>query len=115
MELILNTVVEEINGDELVDSISIRNVKTGEIKKLDVGGVFISIGSVPSTLMARSAGVEVNEREHIVVNKDQETNIPGVFAAGDVTGGIMQISTAVGEGCIAALSAYKYIKNHSRQ
>jgi len=115
VELILDTVVEEINGDEFVDSISIRNVKTGEIKKLDVDGVFISIGSVPSTLMAKSAGVEVNDKGHIVVNKDQETNIPGVFAAGDVTGGIMQISTAVGEGCIAALSAYKYIKNHSRQ
>jgi len=110
VELILNTVVEQILGNNFVNSISIRDVKTDEIKKLEVNGVFVSIGVVPSTVMEKSEGVEVDEREHIVANKDRETNIPGVFAAGDVTGGIMQISTAVGEGCIAALSAYKYIK-----
>ncbi len=109
-EVILNTVVEEILGDKLVDSISIRNIKTNEIKKLEVDGVFVSIGVVPSTVMEKSEGVEVDKKEHIVVSKYQETNIPGVFAAGDVTGGIMQVSTAVGEGCTTALSAYKYIK-----
>jgi thioredoxin reductase (NADPH) len=110
VKLILNTVVEEIHGDKLVNSISIRNVKTDGIKKLKVDGVFVSIGVIPSTVMEKSEGVEVDEREHIVVDRNQETNIPGVFAAGDVTGGIMQISTAVGEGCTAALSAYKYVK-----
>jgi thioredoxin reductase (NADPH) len=52
----------------------------------------------------------VSEKGFIKVDRDQHTNISGVFAAGDVTGGVMQITTAVGEGCVAALSAYSYIK-----
>lgn len=115
VELILDTTLEEIRGNKFVNSISIKNVKTGRIKKLDVDGVFVSIGVVPSTVMEKGEGIEVDGRENIVVNRNQETNIPGVFAAGDVTGGVMQVATAVGEGCVAALSAYKYTKKPYRE
>jgi thioredoxin reductase (NADPH) len=111
IELILDTVVVEIRGDKLVNSVSIKNVKTNAIKELPVDGVFVSIGTIPNSDLGKKEGVMVGEKGYILVNKNQETNIPGIFAAGDVTGGVMQISTAVGEGCIAALSAYDYIKN----
>jgi len=109
VESILNTEIEEILGDKFVTSIKIKTDKEERI--LPVDGVFVAIGIVPSTTMAKGAGIELDEKDYIKVNRNQETNIPGVFAAGDITGGVMQISTAVGEGCVAALSAYKYIKN----
>jgi len=65
---------------------------------------------VPHSELAKDAGVKLDDKSFIGVDRNQETNIEGVFAAGDVTGGVMQISTAVGEGCIAALNAYKYVK-----
>ncbi len=105
VEFILNAEVEEILGEEFVNSIKLKDGKI-----LEVDGVFISIGIVPSTTLAKGAGVGVDEKGYVKINRDQETNLPGVFAAGDVTGGVMQISTAVGEGCIAALSAYTYVK-----
>ncbi|MBU4201960.1 MAG: thioredoxin-disulfide reductase [Candidatus Altiarchaeales archaeon] len=105
VEFILNSEVEEILGENFVNSIKLKGGKT-----LEVNGVFISIGIVPSTTMAKAAGVELDDKGYVKVNREQETSVPGVFAAGDVTGGVMQISTAVGEGCIAALSAYKHVK-----
>lgn len=109
VELILNSTVEEILGENLVNSIKIKDTKN-ETKKIDVNGVFISIGTVPNSGLAKEAGVDLDEKGFIKINKNQETNIEGVFAAGDVTGGVMQISTAIGEGCIAALSAYRYVR-----
>jgi len=108
VEFILNTEVEEIMGGKFVTSIKIKTEEKEGILSLE--GVFVVIGNVPSTTMAKGAGMELDEKGYIKVNRDQETSIPGVFAAGDVTGGVMQISTAVGEGCVAALSAYKYIR-----
>jgi len=106
VEFMLNSEVEEISGDKFVDSIKLKN----NGKSLDVDGIFISIGIVPSTTMAKAAGVGLDDKGYVKVSREQETNVLGVFAAGDATGGVMQISTAVGEGCIAALSAYKYVK-----
>lgn len=110
VEILLNTGVEEILGDKFVNAIKIKNLETGEQRKIQVDGVFISIGTVPNSEIAKEAGVKTDEKGYIKVNSQQETNIEGVFAAGDVTGGVLQIATAVGEGCIAALSAYKYVK-----
>ncbi len=105
VEFILNAEVEEISGETFVNSIKLKDGKS-----IEVNGIFISIGIVPSTTMAKAAGVELDKKGYVKVNREQETNVQGVFAAGDVTGGVMQISTAVGEGCIAALSAYRYVK-----
>lgn len=107
VELILNATVEEISGETLVSSMKI---KEDVIREISVDGVFISIGSIPNSGLAKDAGVLLDEKEFIKVDGNQETNMKGVFAAGDVTGGVMQISTAVGEGSIAALSAYEYVK-----
>lgn len=110
VEIILNTKVEEISGEKFVNSIKIKNIKNNEVKKLNVNGIFISIGNLPNSGLAKESGINLDENGYIKVDENQETNIEGVFAAGDVTGGIMQISTAIGEGCTAALNAYKYVK-----
>lgn len=110
VEPVLNTTVEEIQGDKFVNRIRIRNTESGEERLLDVDGIFIAIGYVPATSIARSAGVSVDDNDFIIVDKEQKTNITGVFAAGDCTGGLMQVSTAVGEGSVAAISACRYVK-----
>ena len=110
VEILLNTGIDEIIGDKLVNAIQIRDLIDNQVKRLSVDGVFISIGTVPHSELAKDAGVKLDEKNFIKVDRNQETNVEGVFAAGDVTGGVLQISTAVGEGCIAALSAYKYVK-----
>lgn len=109
VKLILNSIVEKIEGNESVKNLKIKNVKNGEVSDLAVEGVFIEVGHIPSTYIANKAGVEIDEKKFIIVNKDKETNVKGVFAAGDVTGTLAQIATAVGDGAIAATNAYYYI------
>jgi thioredoxin reductase (NADPH) len=96
----------EISGADFVES-----VKLSSGKELQVGGVFICGGHTASSELAKQAGVELDEKGSIRVDRDMRTNIPGVFAAGDVTGGIPQITVAAGEGCIAALTAYGHVKS----
>ena len=110
VDVLLSTGVEEIIGDKVVNAMKLKNLETGEVRKIPVDGVFISIGTVPHSELAKDAGVKLDEKNFIKVNGDQETNIEGVFAAGDVTGGVLQIATAAGKGCVAALAAYKHVK-----
>jgi thioredoxin reductase (NADPH) len=100
---------EEIMGSSVVEKIRLKSQKT-----LEVSGVFVSAGTKPSTELASESGIKLDERGFIEVTKNMETNIPGVYAAGDVTGGIPQISTAVGNGATAALKAYGYIKQQEK-
>jgi thioredoxin reductase (NADPH) len=95
-----------ISGADFVGSVTLSSGKI-----LDVEGVFISAGHTASSELASMAGVELDGRGFIKVSRSMETSLPGVYAAGDVTGGIPQITTAVGEGCTAALKAYGYVKN----
>ena len=109
VEPVWNTVVEEILGDTQVRRIRVRNIETGEIKEIEVDGVFVAIGIEPNSELAKEAGIAVDEKGYIIVNKKQETNIKGVYAAGDITGGLQQITVSVGEGTIAAISAFEYV------
>jgi thioredoxin reductase (NADPH) len=110
VKIIWNSVVEKIEGDNFVNKIIIKNLKTNETKELEIDGVFVEIGEIPTTEIVKSAGVEVNEKNFIRVNEKFETNIPGVFAAGDVIGSFAQIVTAAAEGAEAATNAYLYLK-----
>lgn len=83
-------------------------------KILDLERLFIEIGTVPSSLLAKKIGVALDNEEFIKVNEKLETNVPGIFAAGDISTGsnkIWQISTAVGEGTIAANSVKEFLRN----
>lgn len=104
--------VKSINGDVYVKSVTLVDQEGAE--EISVDGVFIILGNVPATAIVRKAGVAVDDRGCIRVDRMQLTNIEGVFAAGDCTCGGMQVATAVGEGAMAALQAYRYVKRVKR-
>ena len=106
-----NSIIEEaITKDEKLGSLKIKNIETDEISNIDVNDLFIAIGVEPQSGLAKNAGIELDDDNCIKVNRNQETNYPGIYAAGDVTGGIRQVTTAVGEATTAAMNAYLYIK-----
>ena len=102
-----NAQIREISGSRFVEKITVDD---GSKKSLDVQGVFVQIGSTPVKEVGECEGLALNDDNEIIVNARCETNIPGLFAAGDVTDiPEKQIITAAGHGCIASLSAFKYI------
>jgi len=106
VKILHNTRVESITGDKFVKGINIDT--QGRKDTLDVKGVFIDIGLVPNSGFAK--GLDINEKGEIKVNCANETNVPGVFAAGDVTSvPEKQIVIAAGDGAKAALGAFRYL------
>jgi thioredoxin reductase (NADPH) len=107
--------VEIINGwpKEIFGAQKVEGIILESGKKLNVDGVFISLGLVPAIELAKKLGVEI-EKNYIKVNRKMETNIKGVFACGDITGINLQIAKAVGEGSIAGYSVFKYLHNLKR-
>jgi thioredoxin reductase (NADPH) len=111
VKVLWNTEVKEIKGEKTVTGALLLDVETGKTQELAVDGVFVQIGESPNSQVAQESGVEVEEGGCIKIDVRQHTNIPGVFAAGDVTNyPVRQIGTAVGQGITAALEAYAYIK-----
>jgi len=104
-EIIEKTTAYAIEGDQLVRTLKVKSLIDSVVKDLRVGGVLIAVGYVPMTEIIKKAGVEVDERGCIKVDRKQKTNLEGVFAAGDCTCGGMQIITAAGEGARAIISA----------
>lgn len=110
VEFILDSAVEEISGENKVEKIKIKNVKSNENSELSLDGIFIEIGRIASTdLIANFA--DRDERNQILVDEKCRTKTPGIFAAGDVTQvPFKQITIACGQATIAALSAYQYLQ-----
>jgi len=109
VEKFLGYEVIEILGEERVTGIKIKSRQTGKTETLTVQGVFIEIGLIPNSGFAKGV-IELNDRGEIVVDCACRTNVPGIFAAGDVTTvPEKQIVVAAGEGAKAALSAYGYL------
>ena len=109
IDVMWDTVVEEILGDQSANAVRARNVKTGEVTTLDTDGVFIYIGHLPNTELFRGQ-LELDEAGYIVTDRRQKTSVPGVFAAGDVQDAIFrQIVTAAGTGSAAAIEAIRYL------
>lgn len=105
-----NSVVEEVLGTENVTGVRIKNNATGEVKEIPANGYFAAIGHTPVTKIFKDAGVETDERGYIQPKEFTQTNIPGVFVAGDVHDHrYRQAITAAGEGCKAALDVEKYL------
>jgi thioredoxin-disulfide reductase len=110
IEVIFNSNVKEIVGDNKVSSINIINHKNNEERELFINGVFVEIGREARTDLVQNL-VRVDNQNQIVVDAECATSTPGIFAAGDVTNvPFKQITIAVGQGTIAALSAYKYLQ-----
>lgn len=109
IDFIWDSVVDEIVGDQVVTGVRLRNVKTGEERLHPVQGVFIAIGHTPNTEFL-GGQVTLNEQGYILTDERGRTNVPGVYAAGDVQDWrYRQIATSVGDGCRAAMEVEKYI------
>lgn len=109
MEFIWNTMVDEFVGGDRLNQVNLKNTKTGEIIPVAVDGCFLFIGYLPNTEIFKGL-IAMNERGYILTNELMETNREGIYAVGDVRAKCLrQVSTAVGDGAIAAVSAERYI------
>lgn len=113
IEIITDAVVEKISGDKFVSGIVVKNAVSGEIKEIKLEGVFVAIGSVPNTDFVKNL-VKLNEYGEIIIDhKTCETDVPGIFAAGDITDVVeKQAIIAAGDGAKAALSADKWLQKN---
>lgn len=109
MEFIWNTIVDEFTGNERLEKVILKNLKSNELIPVDVDSCFLFIGYVPNTEIFKDV-LDMNRGGYLITNEKMETNIPGVFAAGDVRDKFLkQVATAVGDGAIAGYAAEKYI------
>lgn len=109
IELVLDSVVERINGKDIVESIDVKNVKNEKTTSLDVDGVFIAVGYIPNSAIYKEI-INTDEGGYIIADESCETNIPGVFAAGDVrTKRLRQIVTATADGASAVTAVEHYL------
>ena len=116
--------IQSVEGDDLVSGIRLEPDVQAEEIKAEAGqqandfcpaeGVFIAMGTAGSTEIARQMGAELTEKGNIKVNENMETTIPGLYAAGDCTGGLLQVAKAVYEGARAGLSAVQYVRARAR-
>ncbi len=109
IHFIMESTITGFHGNEKMERVDIKNIKTGEVQNFATDGVFIFIGYVPNTEFLKGK-VDMNQWNEILVNSDMATSIPGVYAAGDsIVKRYRQVTTAVGDGTIAALAASGYI------
>lgn len=108
INVIYDSVVEEIIGNPVtsVESVKLKNVKTGENSQIAVNGIFVFVGWLPNTAFLKDSGIKLNDNGYIVTDDNMKTSVEGVFACGDVREKILrQVVTACGDGAVAAISA----------
>lgn len=109
IEVICNAVPIKIEGNNAVENLVIE--QQGKQKKIPVDGIFVEIGSVPVTSLAKNLGLKLDSERYIIVDTEMKTNVQGIFAAGDITSGsLKQVVVSAGAGAVAASSAYKFLK-----
>jgi len=110
IEVLLNTVIKEIKGEQKVSAVVLENKKTGEISEECASAVFVFAGTVPQSSIAKDLNAALDEDGYIITDKKMSTNIPGLYAAGDVrSGAFRQVVTAAADGAAAAHYAAGYI------
>jgi thioredoxin reductase (NADPH) len=111
MEFVWNSTVEEVFGEENVEGVTIKNLKTGSSSKLACQGVFFFVGMVPSTKFLNDSGIEIDKKGYVPVNELMETNLEGIYAVGDNrVKYLRQVVSAAGDGATAAVAAERYIE-----
>ena len=111
IEIIYKTNILEFKGGKFLKTVLLDKAYSGK-KEFPIDAVFLSIGAVPISEMAAALKVKLNEKKEIIINRQSETNVPGIFAAGDVVDTrFKQAITGVGEAVAAVYSAYTYINN----
>lgn len=111
MNFIWNSTIEEVLGEDSVEGVKIKNLKTGSSSELECQGVFFFVGMVPSTSYLKDSGIEIDKRGYIPVNNLMETNLEGIYAVGDNrVKYLRQVVSAAGDGATAAVAAERYIE-----
>jgi thioredoxin reductase (NADPH) len=113
IDVLWNSTVVRITGKDTVEKIVVKDVKTKKEKTLSVEAVFVAVGEIPNNQLAADVGLKIDETGFVQVDRFGRSNIPRIYAAGDVTGGVRQIVTAVGEGASAATSVFEDISKQS--
>lgn len=109
IEFVWDTVVTEINGNGAVESVQIKNVKTGEASTLKTDGVFIYIGHYPNSHLFKDK-LEMDKHGYLITERNTRTSVPGVFAAGEIADPVFrQVVSSAGEGCKAAIQVERYL------
>ncbi|MEW5951284.1 MAG: thioredoxin-disulfide reductase [Elusimicrobia bacterium] len=110
IEIIYDHIAEEFSGKDKLEAVTLKNVKTGEKKILQLPGAFIAIGHTPNTSLFKDK-VRLDDQGYVIINSKYETSVEGVYAAGDVCDQIYkQAIVAAGSGCMAAMNAIKYLE-----
>ncbi len=109
VEVLWDTVVEKILGQDQVSQLEVKNVKTEESKTLEIDGVFVAVGNIPTSEVYKET-IKMDKNGYIIAGEDCKTNVPGVFAAGDIrTKELRQIITAASDGANAITAVEKYL------
>lgn len=110
IKFLLNHILISINGNDTVNSITVKDRESGEEKEVKVSGVFVYVGLLPNSNFVKGV-VELDEKGYIVTNAKMETSVPGIFAVGDIRSNqVRQISTACGNAVTAVINAEHYIR-----
>jgi thioredoxin reductase (NADPH) len=110
VSFIWDTVVKEISGGNMVTELKLHNVKTNTESTLVVDGIFVAVGLKPNSQSFENI-LNIDETGYITTNQYMETSVPGIYAAGDIRqNSVRQVSTAVGDGATAAVTAFKYLQ-----
>lgn len=110
IEFVWDSVIEEVVGNGKVESVRLRNVKTGGTDELATDGVFIFIGHYPNSSLFKGQ-LQMDETGYLITDDRMMTSVPGVFAAGEITDSVFrQIATSVGQGCAAAMMAERWLE-----
>ncbi len=111
IDFIMESELRSFEGDGVLEKVTIEHLPTGNMSEMKIDGVFIFVGYQPNTEVFKGI-VDLNEKGEFPVDVDMRTNIPGVFAAGDcIAKKYRQVTTAVAEGTVAALSAAEYLRS----
>ncbi len=109
IQCVMESVIEEVQGETAAENLVVKNVKTGDITNLPVGGLFVLIGATPNTEYLQGT-LDLLPSGHVKTEKGYETSMPGVFACGDCRDAVYkQVVTSAGEGAAVAIDAVKYI------
>ena len=112
ISFVLNSAVEEVLGKETVEGVRIKNVNNHSTQEIPCSGFFVAIGHQPNTKVFEGQ-IELDQKGYIAADSRTRTNVPGIFACGDVMDSVYrQAVTAAGTGCMAALEAEKFLENH---
>lgn len=113
IEVVLDCIVEEIAGNNIIEKVKIKNVKSGMLKEIAVNGVFVFIGWIPNTKFLTQNKITLDENGYIITDDQMKTSLYGIFACGDVRKKILrQVVTATGDGATASISAQNYIESN---